>query len=96
MVEVVTSPDAHAAFAERAAALIEALVAERGRARLAVTGGSAARAVEDAFARLVARGVDLSRVLVTWIHERCVPPDAPDSNRGTLREMADTSEKTGV
>lgn len=85
MPEVVTSADAHAAFAERAAALVERLVVERGRARLAVTGGSAARAVEDAFVHLVARGVDLSRVLVTWIDERCVPPDAPDSNRGTLR-----------
>jgi 6-phosphogluconolactonase len=83
--EVVRSAEPYTAVAERAALVAAAVAAERGRVRLAVTGGSAARAVEVCFQRLAARGFDFARLWLTWIDERCVPPDAPDSNRGTLR-----------
>jgi 6-phosphogluconolactonase len=77
--------DPYAAAAHCAAVVVARVAAERGRVRLAVTGGSAARAVEACFDHLSARGFDFARLLLTWIDERCVPPDSPDSNSGTLR-----------
>lgn len=80
--------DPYAACAQRAAELVERVAGRRGRVRLAVTGGSAARAVEDCFERLAARGFDFARLRLTWIDERCVPLDSPESNAGTLRVPA--------
>lgn len=62
--------------------LVEALTAvdsQRGSARLAVPGGSALGALGAARARL---GATWSRVLLTWVDERCVPFADPRSNRG--------------
>lgn len=84
-IEIVRAVDAYAACAGRSAEAIELVAERRGRVRIAVTGGSAARAVEVALARLAARGFDLGRLDLTWIDERCVPPDSPESNSGTLR-----------
>lgn len=89
MIEVVRTADPFAAAAERAAGVIERIARDEGRVRVAVTGGSAARFVEQAFARLAERDLDPARLLVTWIDERCVPPSSPESNRGTLRGIPD-------
>jgi 6-phosphogluconolactonase len=83
--QVVRAAEPHGACAQRAAELVERVAAQRGRVRLAVTGGSAARAVESCFERLGARGFDFARLRLTWIDERCVGLDAPESNAGTLR-----------
>lgn len=62
--------------------LVESLSAvdsERGCARLAIPGGSALAALGPARAQL---GPAWSRVLLTWVDERCVPFADPRSNRG--------------
>jgi 6-phosphogluconolactonase len=53
----------------------------RGRARLAVAGGSAL-GVLGALRGLVQGGV-WSRLALTWVDERCVPLADPQSNRGS-------------
>jgi 6-phosphogluconolactonase len=52
-------------------------IAERGRATLAVSGGSSPKLMFQFFA--LARQ-DWSRVHVYWVDERCVPADDPRSN----------------
>ena len=54
--------------------------AERGGARVAVAGGSAASAIRPTREAL---GDVWRRVRLTWTDERCVPFEAQDSNRGT-------------
>jgi 6-phosphogluconolactonase len=53
---------------------------DRGRARLAVAGGSALAAL-GALRRTLDPGV-WRRLLLTWVDERCVSQDDPQSNRG--------------
>jgi len=55
----------------------------RGRATLVATGGRSPGPVYD---RLREAPVDWARVVVTLSDERCVAPDAPDSNARLLRE----------
>jgi 6-phosphogluconolactonase len=85
-------PDA-AALARRAAQHFveqaERAAAARGRARIAISGGSTPRA---AFALLAdpaepwrAR-MPWSKLDLWWVDERCVPPDDPDSNYRMTRE----------
>lgn len=83
--ELVRAAEPYVAVAERAADVVARVAAERGGVRLAVTGGSAARAVEMMFERLRERGFDFARLSLTWIDERCVSPSSPESNAGTLR-----------
>jgi 6-phosphogluconolactonase len=52
------------------------------RVALAVPGGSVA---ELLFPRLARLALDWSRIDVTWVDERVVPPDHPDSNVGVAR-----------
>ena len=59
---------------------VEAVDRVRGAARLAIPGGSALAALGAARRRL---GDAWSRVLLTWVDERCVPLVHEDSNRGT-------------
>jgi 6-phosphogluconolactonase len=54
------------------------------RVALAVPGGSVADLLFPRFARLA---VDWSRVDVTWVDERAVPPDHPDSNVRVARHL---------
>ncbi len=86
------APDA-AALAARAAQYFveqaERAVATRGRARIAISGGSTPKA---AFALLAdpaqpwrAR-MPWSKLDLWWVDERCVPPDDPDSNYRMTRE----------
>jgi 6-phosphogluconolactonase len=85
-------PDA-AALARRAAQYfveqVEKAVAARGRARIAISGGSTPKAT---FALLAdpaqpwrAR-MPWSQLDLFWVDERCVPPDDPDSNYRMTRE----------
>lgn len=58
-------------------------IAERGHAVLAVSGG---RSPVPLFQALRAQPLDWSRVSITLVDERCVPPDHPDSNTALVRE----------
>ncbi len=85
-------PDA-AALAERAAQYmveaVEQAAAQRGRARIAISGGSAPKAVfkllADPSQPWRAR-MPWDRLELYWVDERCVPPDHPDSNYRMTRE----------
>ena len=80
--------------AERLTSGAEKAVAQRGRARIAISGGSTPRA---AFALLADpnkpwRGrMPWEKLDLFWVDERCVPPDHADSNYRMTREaMLDT------
>ena len=85
-------PDA-AALARRAAQYLveqaEQAVAARGRARVAISGGSTPKA---AFSALAEHGepwrerMPWDRLDLYWVDARCVPPDHPDSNYRMTRE----------
>ncbi len=85
-------PDA-GALARRAAQyfveMAEEAVDARGRARIAISGGSTPKA---AFALLGDRGqpwrgrMPWDKLELYWVDERCVPPDDPDSNYHMTRE----------
>jgi 6-phosphogluconolactonase len=76
----VSSGDPAAAAAELLVPLLERIDGERGRVRLAVTGGSAVAPLGPV-RRALKAGV-WGRVQLTWIDERCVPFADPESNRG--------------
>ncbi len=69
-----------AALADHAAATLQAAIAARGRATLAVSGGRSPVALFEA---LRERPIDWARVTLTLVDERCVPPGHADHN-GTL------------
>ncbi len=76
------------AAARASALLVEAVRAvdsERGRARLAISGGSALCALAAARSQL---GAVWQRVLLTWVDERCVPFADEHSNRGAAYRSA--------
>ena len=75
----VVAESAAAARAEAARACVTALrsIGRERPPRFAVPGGSAAACLGP-----IRDGVDWSAVLLTWVDERCVPVDSPDSNRG--------------
>ncbi len=85
-------PDAEA-LARRAAQYFVEMAQEavdaRGRARIAISGGSTPKA---AFALLGDRGqpwrgrMPWDKLELYWVDERCVPPDDPDSNYRMTRE----------
>jgi 6-phosphogluconolactonase len=58
---------------------LEEVLAERGRVRLAIPGGSALETVRRAQLRI---GRSWRRVWLTWVDERCVPVADEGSNRG--------------
>jgi 6-phosphogluconolactonase len=57
---------------------------ERGRASLALPGGSAARAC---LPRLAETSLDWSQIHLFWGDERAVPPDDPESNYALARQL---------
>ena len=91
-VEYHVLPDARALAARAAEEFTqntEKAVAEHGRARIALSGGSTPKAT---FALLAdpaqpwrAR-MPWDRLEIFWVDERCVPPDHPDSNYRMTRE----------
>jgi len=81
------------ALAQRAARhfveTAEAAVATRGRARVAISGGSTPKAafglLADPAQPWRAR-MPWDKLELYWVDERCVPPDHPDSNYRMTRE----------
>jgi len=71
------------ACADHIAGLLVEAIGERGRATLAVSGGSTPRLLFDA---LVKRDVPWQAVQLFWADERAVPPDHPDSNFRLAKE----------
>ncbi len=78
--QLVVSDDPIRETARRVVAAILASDAERGRTRFAIAGGSAAKALAAIVPELPPEV--WKRVQLTWVDERCVPVDSPDSNRG--------------
>ena len=70
--------------AERVAQMLASAVRERGRASLALSGGSTPKAMHQALAELPE--VPWDRIDVYFGDERCVPPDHPDSNYRMAKE----------
>lgn len=82
-----------AALANRAAQhfveLAEQAVAARGRARIAISGGSTPKATFQLLGDPNQPWRDRmpwERIELFWVDERCVPPDHPDSNYRMTRE----------
>ncbi len=71
-------------FAARVEAMARSAVAARGRFTLAITGGSLAEAFLPALATVP---MPWPVTEVFWTDERCVPPDAADSNYGQARRL---------
>jgi 6-phosphogluconolactonase len=65
------------ACAERIVEVIAEAIAERGEARVALSGGSSPKVM---FGELAKLKVDWEKVWLYWVDERVVPPDHPDSN----------------
>ena len=75
--------------AERFTSAAEAAVACRGRARIAVSGGSTPRAAFHLLAdtnQPWRTRMPWDKLDLYWVDERCVPPDHPDSNYRMTRE----------
>jgi 6-phosphogluconolactonase len=62
---------------------LEAALASRPQATLAISGGSLPRSL---FHHLGGCPVPWERIHLFWVDERCVPPDHPDSNYRLARE----------
>jgi 6-phosphogluconolactonase len=67
---------AEACGAEALKLLLEAIV-QKGRATLAISGGTSPKLMFEFFAR---SEFDWAHVHVFWVDERCVPKDHPESN----------------
>jgi len=81
-----THADMAAMTAELATCVIadlEAALASRGEALLAVSGGSTPAGLYQALSQA---GLDWARITVVLVDERWVAPDAPGSNEGFVRE----------
>ena len=76
------APASAAALAATVAQRLSAALARDGRAVLAVSGG---KSPVPFFHALRSQPLDWSRVLITLVDERFVPPDHPDSNAALVR-----------
>ncbi|MGD0914101.1 MAG: 6-phosphogluconolactonase [Terracidiphilus sp.] len=91
-IDYIVAPDTDALAALAAQHFVEgveAAVAARGRARIAISGGSTPRAafklLADPAHPWLAR-MPWQKLELFWVDERCVPPDHPDSNYRMTRE----------
>jgi 6-phosphogluconolactonase len=86
-------PDAQAlalASARNFAQKIEAAVARRGLARVAISGGSTPQAAFKLLAdpaQGFANTIPWQQLQLYWVDERCVPPDHPESNYGVCKKL---------
>lgn len=71
-------------LAERVGVACRAAIADRGRATLAITGGSSFATLGGG---LAAAGVPWQSTHVVWGDERAVPPEHPESNYRAAREV---------
>ena len=60
-------------------------IADRGRARVAISGGSTPKAAFEMIASEFAGRVAWPQVQLFWVDERCVGPDDPESNYGMTK-----------
>lgn len=68
---------------------IQAAVAARGKARIAVSGGRTPKRTFELLANPAEpflAAMPWSQIELYWVDERCVPPDHPDSNYRMTRE----------
>ncbi|MGA8044620.1 MAG: 6-phosphogluconolactonase [Terracidiphilus sp.] len=82
-----------ASLAERAVvhliAAVEEAIRRRGRARIAISGGSTRKAAFQMLAdpkQVWRKSMPWDKLDIYWVDERCVPPDHPDSNYRMTRE----------
>jgi 6-phosphogluconolactonase len=78
------------AVAEHFASGIQAAVAARGLARIAISGGGSPKPVFSLLAdpkEPYRERIPWNRLFVFWVDERCVPPDHEDSNYRVAREL---------
>ncbi len=86
-------PDAAAlalASARNFAEKVEAAVARRGVARVAISGGSTPQAAFKLLAdpaQPFSNTVPWDKLQLYWVDERCVPPDNPESNYGVCKKL---------
>jgi 6-phosphogluconolactonase len=91
-VDYAVMPDAKALAvraAEQFTQAAERAVAERGLARIAVSGGSTPKATFQLLAdpnQPWRKRMPWDKLELFWVDERCVPPDHPDSNYRMTRE----------
>jgi 6-phosphogluconolactonase len=91
-IETIVAPDTDALAARAAQHFVEgaeAAVAARGRARIAISGGSTPRAAFKLLADPAQpwlKRMPWDKLELFWVDERCVPPDHPDSNYRMTRE----------
>ena len=78
-----TAQDAAAACARDILASLSVAVRDRGRASLAVSGGSTPKLM---FQQMVQAAFDWSHVHIFFVDERCVPPEHAESNFRLCRE----------
>jgi 6-phosphogluconolactonase len=72
------------------ASKVEQAAAERGVARIAISGGSTPKAMFKLLADPAgefASTVPWDKLQLFWVDERCVPPDDPESNYGVCRDL---------
>ena len=77
------------AAAEHFLETAQAAVAARGRARIAISGGSTPKRTFELLANPAERylkAMPWEQIELDWVDERCVPPDHPDSNYRMTRE----------
>jgi 6-phosphogluconolactonase len=91
-IETIVAPDTDALSALAAQHFVEiaeAAVAARGRARIAISGGSTPKAAFKLLADPAEpwlKRMPWQKLELFWVDERCVPPDHPDSNYRMTRE----------
>jgi 6-phosphogluconolactonase len=78
-----TPLEAAVACGDRTLEILDQARKIRGRATLAVSGGSTPRLMFEAMAK---RGFDWSGIEIFQVDERCVPPDSPLNNFRMIRE----------
>ncbi len=74
---------------EHLVAQVKAAIAARGRARIAISGGSTPKAAFQLLAdprQIWRHAMPWDKLDIYWVDERCVPPDDPDSNYRMTRE----------
>lgn len=81
------------AVAQRTAQLLNDAIAQRGRAMLALSGGSTPRLYLAVLADLF---LDWNKLDVRLIDERWVALDHPDSNEGMIRQMLPQAQVIGL
>ncbi len=85
-----TAQDLALASARHFAEKVEAAVARRGLARVAISGGSTPQAAFKLLAdpaQPFATTIPWDKLQLYWVDERSVPPDHPESNYGVCKRL---------